>query len=102
MSVKITTNNVPRPIIDGWDLTPEEREEFDFIDWAAVEAGNDNPAFFRYRGELYYLGDFMRWDGCGNEELLKWDGYNSDSYSTGLLVRYVGDYRVVVASFRCC
>jgi hypothetical protein len=95
MSVKIITNNVPRDIIDAWDLTRAEREEFDFVDWDAVEAGNDNPEFFRYKGNLHYLGDFMRWDGCENEELLKWDGYSSDTYFSGLLVRYAGDEHVV-------
>jgi hypothetical protein len=41
----------------------------------------------------------MRWDGCENEELLKWDGYSSDTYFSGLLVRYAGDEHVVVAWF---
>lgn len=104
MSMKITTNNVPRDIMNSWDLTPAEREEFDFIDWDAAEAGNDNPEFFRYKGDLHYLGDFQRWSegpngGSMPEELLRWDGYSSDSFHSGLLVRYAGDEHVVVARF---
>ncbi len=51
-TIKVITNNVPRDIIDAWQLTPAERCEFDYLDWAAIEHGNDSASFFRYRRQL--------------------------------------------------
>lgn len=93
MSLVVITNNVPREIIDGWQLTAKEREEFDYIDWNRIEEGNDSASFFRYKGELYDLHEFMRSPEPG------WDGYQSWSYSNGLVVRYVNDYEDVVVGY---
>lgn len=41
VAVKIVTNNVPRDVIDAWKLTREERVEFDYLDWDAIDAGID-------------------------------------------------------------
>jgi hypothetical protein len=62
-----------------------------------------DASFFRYRGELYDLGEFMSTRGMPEfSPLVKWDGYSSDSYFSGTLVRYVDqdhDMRVVVGRF---
>ena len=50
------TNNVPRLILDGLELTTGERAEFDYIDWQAVERGEAVVEFVRYRGDLIDLG----------------------------------------------
>ena len=39
--MKIITNNVPRPILDSYELTPAERAEFDYMDWGALDDGSD-------------------------------------------------------------
>lgn len=85
--LSIVTNHHPRPVVDGWELTPAERAEFDYVDWAAVDRGEDSASFVRYRGELVDLGDVPRADG----ELasLGWDGFASDSFYSGTAVRYV-------------
>ncbi len=99
----VKTNRVPREVLNAWDLTLKERNQFDFIDWRAVDAGNDDHAFFRYRGELHYLGDFMRWAAMSTTEaptwMDQWDGYRADSFSDGLLVRWAEADRVVVGSY---
>jgi len=87
---------VPRPVVDAWELTPAERVEFDYLDWAAIEAGSDSASFFRYRGQLYDLGEFMRWSSAPEPELRKWDGYASDSFFSATVVRYVDDGESVV------
>lgn len=84
--MKINTNNVVRPLVSGLDLTQNEREEYDHID-------DDDLAgyqFFRYRNQMYYLGDFMR---CGVDERFgkKWHGYLAQSFFHGLLVRISHD-----------
>lgn len=97
--LKITTNNVPRPILDGWDLSAEERKEFDYLDWHRVEEGSDSASFFRYRGQLYDLSDFTRVDkNSPNLSAFweKWDGYQSDSHFSGILVKYTDDSETVI------
>lgn len=95
MTVKVVTNNVPREIIDGWQLTADERAEFDYLDWPAIEDGRDSASFFRYRGQLYDLGEFtadyglMRGSGLP-AHLSDWHGYLSESAFSAVVVRYVG------------
>jgi len=94
----IRTNNVPRDVIEAHELSAAERQQFDYIDWKAIEAGSDSASFFRYRGELYDLGEFELWDNPASATRRGWDGFRSDSYFSGLAVRYVDDHeRVIVA-----
>ena len=101
--VKIITNNVPRDLIDAYELTAAEREEFDYLDWAKIDAGEDSATFFRYKGQLHDLGEFTTdWGitrGSGlPSHLSAWDAYRSDSFFSALAVRLVDDNeRVVVA-----
>ena len=97
----IITNNVPRDVLDGYELTLDERKEFDYLNWQAIEAGEDSASFFRYKGQLYDLGEFMTTHGMPEFSPLRaWDGYQSDSYFSGILVRYVEDCeRIAVARF---
>lgn len=87
--MKITTNNVPRDTTDAWELTPDERKEFDYLDWAKIDAGEDSASFVRYRGDVLDLGTFMRVNPGGELAGAGWQGVASDSYSSGTLVRYV-------------
>ena len=86
--VRITTNNHARPIIEAYELTEQEREQLDWYgyDWEKIEAGEDGAQFFRYKGQLYDTNDYMRTNGNG--DLKEWDGYSSDSFFSGTLVRY--------------
>jgi hypothetical protein len=101
---KVTTNNKPRPVIDAWLLTAKEREDFDYLDWEAIEDGRDSASFFRYRKELYDLGNFLAWDtawtGPRPEWAGRWDGFYNDSFFTGMVVRYASPdcEQVVVGS----
>lgn len=97
MSITIRTNNVPRFIIDAYELSAQERREFDWLDWEAP--GNDDAQFFRFKGQLYALSEFMRCDhAC---DLSDWDGYHSDTMFSGVLIRYVGKHfeQVVVGQY---
>ena len=98
--LKIITNNVPRDLMDAWDLTEAERAEFDYLNWPAIDRGEDSGTFFRYRGDLYDLGEFMRTGGSAGDPLADWDGYAGDSFFSGVLVRFVEDCeRVVVGLY---
>jgi hypothetical protein len=88
--MKITTNNVPRDIIEAYELTENEQAEFDYLDWKKIRAGDDSASFFRYKGNLYDLGEFERADIEG------WDGIQHDTYFSGIIVRYCNEFEQVV------
>lgn len=94
MTVTVVTNNHPRPLVDAWELTPAERETFDYLDWSAIERGEDSATFFRYRGELYDLGEFSRDYGITRgaglpDHLSTWHGYAADTFFSATVVRIV-------------
>ena len=106
MDLTITTNNVPRDLLYWHELSDAERLELDYID-NGDERGAD---FFRYRGSIYDLHEFSRierapsshpfsltvWED--NDPLLAFDGYQSDSFFSGIAIRYTDNWeRVVVA-----
>ena len=107
MSMTIRTNNVPRDVLNAWELTPKERAEFDYLDWGAIEEGSDSASFVRYRGELYDLGEFIRIEPMGSSHigpmgcsynmmerdnvLASWDGIRTDSFFSGLVLRWAKD-----------
>jgi hypothetical protein len=103
----IITNNVPRDIVDAWELTADERAEFNYLDWPAIDDGRDSATFVRYKGELIDLGDL---DGSTRQlpddhPLRAWDAYRSDSFFSGIALRYASEDgrddwdRVIVARY---
>lgn len=119
MNPTIKTNNVPRDIINAHELTEKERSEFDWIDWGAIERGEDSAEFVRYRGELYPLSDFVRivprsnctgfQHGVDEDSILRhWDGIRTDSFFSGIVLKYAKDdcerfdsERVIVGLYTC-
>ena len=94
MSVTIRTNNQPRPIISARELTEKERMEFDYLN---LESGEGS--FFRYKGQVYDLGEFVRVESNAcehNAPFQAWHGVQSDSYFSGILVRYTDNYESVI------
>jgi len=91
--ITVRTNHVPRDIIDAWELSEQEREEFDYLDWPAIERGEASASFVRYRGTLYDLGEFMLPE---THDLQCWDGYLSETFFSAIVVKYVDDGRVIV------
>lgn len=81
--MKIITDNKYRYISYFCELDPKVQSEFDYLD-----PNNDNDAsreFVKYKGYWYDLSDFMR---VSNECFKGWDGYRSDSFFSGVLVKY--------------
>lgn len=75
----IRTNGHYRPVLCWENLTEKECAEFD-------KEVFYNSSFFRYRGWAYTLEDFMRVDN--NAPFKGWDGYHSDGFFSGVLVKY--------------
>lgn len=89
--MKIKTNNQPRNILSWYDLTPAEQKEFDYFD--PVNIGN----FFRYKGNVYDIGEAMRIEGVAG-----WQGYYSGTAFSGVLIRYTSDCeQVIVGQYFC-
>ena len=95
--ITVKTNNVPRDVLDAHDLTIVERNEFDYLDWSAIEQGTDSASFFRYKGEVYDLGEFCATSGLPKfNPLTRWDGYYSDSFFSGIVIRFCNDFEQIV------
>ena len=96
----IITNHVPRDGIDAWELSREERAEFDYINWSAIDEGSDSASFVRFKGELYDLGEFEVWRNPSSPIVGNWHAMRSDTFFSGLLVRYCDDHeRVVIGRY---
>lgn len=93
--MEIRTNNIPRDIIDAYQLSDKAREEFDYLDWEKIDNGEDSATFFRYKGRLYDLGEFVRTP----ESLKPWDGMADDSAFSGILIRLVDDDQIIVGQY---
>ena len=86
--MKIITNNHFKEILSFFDLTNKEQNEikdnYDTI---------QESSFFRYRGIVYDLNEFLRvndsLNGKGKEhEVYGWDGYYNNSFFSSVLVKY--------------
>ncbi len=85
----ITPDAAEYEVLDSSDLTPAERERFDYLDWAKLDAGSDSASFIRRdNGEVYDLGEFMRVDPGGELHTAGWHGIASDSFSSGMILRF--------------
>lgn len=105
-TLTVKTNNVPREVIMGqWldgfgGLRPDSlysklRKQFDYL----TEEEFDETEFFKYRGDWYSVGDFMRLDANSPIDNKRWDGYASDSYFSGVLMKYCYDGTVIVGTY---
>lgn len=86
--LRIISNHHERAVIDASQLSADERAEFDYVNWGAIERGEDSRSFARYKGELYDLSDT---EGTFPADR-RWF-YISDSFFSGVLFRYATDER---------
>ena len=81
--MRTITNKVPRFTLDACDLTAKELKEFDYLP-------PGEGTFFRYRGQVHDLANFMRLDDP------YWHGAEGNSYFSATVVRIVDSERVIV------
>ena len=94
MAITVKTNNIPRAIFSGYELTDKEKAEFDY--YAPNELGD--ALFFRYKGEVYDTGEFL----LAPDSLKPWQGYSSTSYFSGIVIMYTnGGDSVIVGAYYC-
>lgn len=89
--MKIITNNQPRQLIYGYELTDKEKRDFDYLD------DIDNHNFIKYKGFIYDVSEFMRVNS--DDSLKGWDGYTGESYFSGVLIKYVDSDYVIMGRY---
>lgn len=81
--MKIITNNQPRPVITGYELSEKEKQDFDYF----TEDELNESLFFRYKKQVYFLGDFMRIPKNAGLPVSNYDGVAGQSYFDGILIK---------------
>tara|TARA_R100001129_G_scaffold159072_1_gene123120 strand:- start:169 stop:510 length:342 start_codon:yes stop_codon:yes gene_type:complete len=85
MGVAITTNHHVREFLFQWDVPDDVLDsQFEHLDSFEATTG-----FFKYRGWWYHVSDFVRISGVDNlnNQFEPWDGYSSDSFFSGVLIK---------------
>lgn len=95
--MRIICNNNPRKLKYGSEMPEKLRADFDYIESDEFDCHD----FFVYKGYWYDLSDFMRIDNSEGtrEGWEKFDGYHSDSFFSGILVKVLNDETVLVATY---
>ena len=95
MSVTITTNNVPRDLLYGVDLTPADynqaRSELDYLD----DTEFNETMMFKYRNQWYDIDSFVAFQ----HETSGWHGYFGLTVWSAIYVKIVGDCKSIVVGF---
>lgn len=84
--MKITTNHQYRNLQALADLPHSVRADFNYV---PMEDGY-YPRFFRYRGAWYDSQEFIEPAPEG------WHGFQSDTFFSGVLIRFSPDYEQVM------
>ena len=99
----IKTNGHERELFAFCDLAENEKSYFSYIE------GEDqfSPRLFRYRGVVYDTCEFMCTPKCDParqelNQLSDWQGYRSDSFFSGVVIRYSEDFETVIAGTYYC
>lgn len=93
--MEIITNNKPRDLLYWEDLTANQKLDFDYLE------DPDLASFFKYRDQVYDLGEFLRIDHNDALSGLGWHGISSQGYFNGILVK-LNDRdpdRIIVGSY---
>jgi len=92
--ITIKTDKKWRNLLYGHELPVKWRREFD---WIKNDEEYENTNFVKVPGKhvwYYAVNEFMRIPrgvGAGFPELQAWDGYVSDSYSSGVAIKLSSD-----------
>ena len=86
--IHIITNNQPRNLVYGYELSEKERKDFDYIE----PENFDSYDFCRYKGNVYDLSEFITLhDPISQKTFPGWSGAQGDTYFSGILVKLIPD-----------
>ena len=81
-AMKIKTNNTERSFLYAWDVPKKVLQgQFDYLE------NPDEHTFLKYKGHWYELGDFMRVPEGSTLHEKGYNGYHSDSFSSGVAIK---------------
>lgn len=87
----VKTNMIPRDTICGYDLTEQEKKEYDYL---GDELGGS--VFFRFKGQVYGLCEFERTHPDGPLHKGRWFGIASQSAFHAIVISFECVHEVVV------
>lgn len=101
-AVTIKTNRVPRDVVNFWEFSAKEQAEL-----INEYSGTGNPKEFceeamwcRFKGQILCISEFMRIQHNPDSDFSEWDGYDSDSFFSGHVCRFVDNgERVVIGTY---
>ena len=97
MSLTIKTDHKTRPLLYWHELPAKAQKEFDYLD---SEDKQQSAMFVKYKNWHYDISEFMRCTGELSD--LDWDGYSSDSFFSGVLLKFDksdNDYVIMATYF---
>ncbi len=89
--MEIITNNTPRELVCFLDIPAAKQDDFDYLDTDE----HCSPRFVKYKGEYYDTFEFTRVGGTSNP-LKGWDGVQSDTFFSGVLIKWRDEYEAVI------
>ena len=93
LEVHIITNHHWRPLLSWFELSEKQRawvkREHDWLEDCELSSFEDET-YLPYRDWIYCLSDFER-PGNNPPTWLDWDGYLSDSFFSGIMIRLSED-----------
>lgn len=93
---KVFGNNHLVPITYGFELSEKEKKEFNYLEEEELESAS----FFRYKGNVYNLGEFGRVEK--NHPFFKiFDGFTADTFFSGIAIKIVDEDFVKVYTTYC-
>ena len=93
--MNVITNNKPRMLLMWAELPPGVgNAEFDYVG----DADRYEPRFFNYHGAWYdiFEFDYISDQPCDAPFRGKWDGVQTTSYFTGVVIRWRQEFESVV------
>lgn len=101
--MNIVTNNQPRQPMSGLMMelfvgvkqAAKIRKEFDWLS----DEDFENESFVTYKGYTYAMSQFMRVENEATGDFAGWHGYHSDSYFSGVLIRFCDDSDVIMGRY---
>jgi len=94
-------NNHLIPLIYGYELSDSEKLEFDYLNNEDGIFQEDDFTGFRYKGNIYDLGEFMRIDSPVLFDGL-FDGIHHETYFSGILIKLNEDDSDFIKAYTYC
>lgn len=106
-TLKIFSENENIDLIYGYELTDDERKDFDYYNWdngdENCSSDGENAQFFRYNDNVYDVNEFpyipMDSDFW---KYGKWVGISHDTYFSGIVIKFTDEYCESIIVGRYC